>query len=91
MPLDISAHIRPGTNHIRLIHLADLSGYTFLVHASPTPLPQRIALPKPDPVPTTINQQLVNSEWDKYLRRFTSKSKQPGLFNFNGAAVVVEY
>jgi hypothetical protein len=31
--LDVTQHLRPGTNTVRFIQLADLSDYVFVLHA----------------------------------------------------------
>ncbi|KZP23857.1 hypothetical protein FIBSPDRAFT_930341 [Athelia psychrophila] len=95
-PLDVTAYIRPGTNHLRFIHLGDLSAYTFLIHSAPAtlskikPPPNLDAIPPISPAPITSDQKRIDSEWDEYLN-LSAQLKKPSLFNFAGAAVLLEH
>lgn len=95
-PLDVTAYIRPGTNHLRFIHLGDLSAYTFLIHSAPAtlskikPPPNLDAILPISPAPITSDQKRIDSEWDEYLN-LSAQLKKPSLFNFAGAAVLLEH
>ncbi|KIM84817.1 hypothetical protein PILCRDRAFT_43154, partial [Piloderma croceum F 1598] len=45
--LELTAHIQPGQNNIRLIHLGDLSTHTFLLHATEVQPSSLLAGPTP--------------------------------------------
>jgi hypothetical protein len=84
-PLELTEHIRLGQNGIRLIHLGDLSGHTFLLHATearPSLLPAQTK-----PIST---QQLVDSDWDNYMTRLKAESTNAplGAFKFAGTVTV---
>jgi len=89
-PLELTEHIRPGQNSIRLIHLGDLSGHTFLLHASEA---RASLLPaqKPNPKPIST-QQLVDSDWDNCMTRLKAKPTEAdvrvGAFSFAGTVTV---
>lgn len=96
-PLDVTAYIRPGTNHLRFVHLGDLSAYTFLIHSASTALsrvkpapPNLDAILHVSPAPIISDQRRIDSEWDEYLS-LSGQLKRPALFNFPGAAVLLEH
>lgn len=79
-PLDITAHLKSGVNNVRFIHLGNLSGYTFLLHA---------AEPHHDDI-HSLNVKLA-SDWDTYLMRLKENTHTEQLtspFKFVGKVTV---
>lgn len=83
-------HIRHGPNNIRLIHLGDLSGHIFMLHAAAS-CPSRLNFPLDQPLNAKylLTQDLINSDRDPDACQLKAKTGQDldtcaATFKFSG-------
>jgi hypothetical protein len=84
--LELTAHILPGQNSIRFIHLGDLSSYTFLLHADEqrqSSMPHDTLNPK-----QASTKDLVDFDWDNYTTRLQTNHSDIGGGVFKFASTV---